>query len=128
MSQYGAGYMGKELGKSFDEILKHYYTGITLGTEPAILSSSSSQQKISQSFYTKNGKANLIVDNKYGLEYVDATINNVDEKIEFNTHSRYNKIDLSKYLRRGLNSVSFFYPVKQGSNKAIRMYIELAGD
>ena len=30
MSQYGAGYMGKELGKSYEEILKHYYEGIAI--------------------------------------------------------------------------------------------------
>jgi hypothetical protein len=128
MSQYGAGYMGKELGKSYDEILKHYYTGISLGTEPAILSSSSSQQKVAQTFYTKNGKATLVVDNKYQLEYIDATINNVDEKLALNTSTRYNHVDLSKYLRQGMNSVTFFYPIKQGSNKAVRMYIELVGE
>ena len=34
LSQYGAGYMGTELEMSYDQILKHYYSNITLATEP----------------------------------------------------------------------------------------------
>lgn len=128
MSQYGAGFMGKELGKSFDQILKHYYSGITLATEPKILSLKIGQDKLINNFYSKNGKAVLVADNKYKVDYIDAVINNVDEKIEFDTTKRYNQIDLSKYLRRGMNTVKFFYPVTQGGNKAIRMYIELVGE
>ena len=127
MSQYGAGYMATELKKSFDEILKHYYKDITLGTEPVILSSNSNQNKITQSFYTKDGRAYLTVDNKYKMGYIDTCINGVDEKIEFDTTNRYNVIDISKYLQKGMNTVTFLYPIKQGSNKGIRLYIELAG-
>ena len=54
-------------------------------------------------------------------------INNVDEKIDFDTTKRYNTIDLSKYLNRGMNCVKFHYPEKQGANKAVRLYIELVG-
>lgn len=128
LSQYGAGYMATELGKSFDEILKHYYTGISLGTTPVILSSNVKQNIATQSFWTKNGKAKLVVDNKYKVNYIDATINNLDEKIEFDTTKRYESIDISKYLRSGINTVKFFYPEKQGANKGIRIYIELVGE
>jgi len=128
MSQYGAGFMAKELGKSFEEILRHYYSGITLATEPVILSSNAGQNKITQNFYSKNGKAILVVDNKYKLNYIDVVINNVDEKIEFDTSKRYNQIDISKYLNCGLNNIKFMYPVKQGANKAVRMYMELTGE
>ena len=65
LSQYGAGYMAKTLHKTYDEILKHYYSNITLGTEPFILSANPSQMSVSQSFYSKNGKAVLVIDNKY---------------------------------------------------------------
>lgn len=128
LSQYGAGFMATELNKSFDEILKHYYTGISLGTEPVILSSNSLQNFSTHTLWTKNGKAYLVVDNKYKVNYVDAIINNVDEKIEFDTSKRYNKIDLSQYLRSGMNTIKFHYPEKQGANKGIRLYIELAGE
>ncbi len=127
MSQYGAGFMGKELGKSFDQILKHYYKDITLGTEPVILSSNSSQNKITQSFFTKSGKAYLVVDNKYKMSYIDTCINGLDAQIKLDTTNRYNVIEISKYLQKGMNSVTFLYPIKQGSNKGLRLYIELAG-
>ncbi|MGN0031327.1 MAG: SpoIID/LytB domain-containing protein [Candidatus Gastranaerophilaceae bacterium] len=127
MSQYGAGFMATELKKDFDEILKHYYQNITLGTEPIILSSNSNQNKITQNFYTKSGNAYLIVDNKYKMSYIDTCINNNEEKIELDTTGRYGKINISKYLNKGMNTITFFYPIKQGSNKGIRLYIELAG-
>lgn len=128
MSQYGAGYMGKELKMSYDQILKHYYSGISIATEPAILSSNSGQNTVVKSFWTKTGEAVLVVDNKYKVAYIDASINNVDEKIEFDVNERFNKIDLSKYLQKGMNTIKFYYPAKQGANKGIRIYIEPVGE
>lgn len=128
LSQYGAGYMGNELHKSFDEILKHYYSEITLATVPAVLSANQGQNKVIQSFWTKDSKAYLVVDNKYNMDYIDASINNVDEKITLDTSQRYNRIDLSEYLQKGMNTVIFSYPAIHGKNKGIRLYIELAGD
>ena len=120
--------MGNELHKSFDEILKHYYSEITLATVPAVLSANQGQNKVIQSFWTKDGKAYLVVDNKYNMDYIDASINNVDEKITLDTSQRYNRIDLSEYLQKGMNTVIFSYPAIHGKNKGIRLYIELAGD
>lgn len=128
MSQYGAGYMCKKLGKTFEQILKHYYSGIVLATEPVILSSDASQNSITQNFYTGNGKGILVVDNKYKVSYIDVSINNVDEKFTLDTAQRYNQIDLSKYLVKGMNAVTFHYPQRQGMNKGMRLYIELAGE
>lgn len=127
MSQYGAGYMGNHLKKSFEEILQHYYTGISLSTEPFILSSNSEQNQITQSFFSKNRHANLVIDNKYKVSYIDIKVNNLDERIQLNTAERYNKIDISKYLNHGLNTITFYYPLAEGTNKGLRIYIELAG-
>lgn len=127
MSQYGAGYMGNHLKKSFEEILQHYYTGISLSTEPFILSSNSEQNQITQSFFSKNRHANLVIDNKYKVSYIDIKVNNIDERIQLNTAERYNKIDISKYLNHGLNTITFYYPLAEGTNKGLRIYIELAG-
>lgn len=123
LSQYGAGFMGNELGMSFDKILKHYYSGITLATEPFVLSNENNN--IIQQFYTKSGKAILVTDNKYKAKYIKATINNNETNIELNTAQRYNQIDLSKYLQRGMNTIKFYYPEKQGG---IRIYIEPVGE
>jgi len=128
MSQYGAGYMATELKLPFDKILKHYYNDIILATEPVIVSSTAKQNKVSQNFYTKNGKAFIVVDNKYKMNYIDTVINGVDEKFAFEINKRYNRIDISKYLQKGMNTVTFLYPEKQGTNRAIRIYIELAAE
>ena len=126
MSQYGAGYMATQLKMPYDKILKHYYTGISLTTVPFILSSANNQKEKIQTFYSKNGRANLVVDNKYKTDYIDAVINGVDEKIELDTAERLNVIDLSPYLQKGLNTVKFTYPEING-NKGLRIYIELVG-
>ncbi|MDY6364707.1 MAG: SpoIID/LytB domain-containing protein [Cyanobacteriota bacterium] len=124
LSQYGAGYMGTHLNKSFEQILEHYYTDITLGTKPIILSSAPHQKTKTQTFFTKNGKGTLVVDNKYGVEYIDTTINGVFEAIKLNKNTRFNRIDFSPYLQKGVNQVTFTYPKNTGG---IRLYIEIAG-
>jgi len=53
MSQYGAGYLAS-YGVGYDAILKHYYTGITLGTMP---------REVSYNNYNQNFVQNLYVDN-----------------------------------------------------------------
>jgi len=127
MSQFGAGYMATELKMPYQKILQHYYSGIFLTTEPFILSSNCDQNKFSQTFFTKDKKANLVVDNKYKVNYIDASINNVDEKIKLDTSERINRIDISKHIKRGMNTITFYYPISEGKNKGLRMYIELAG-
>lgn len=127
MSQYGAGYMATELKMPYEKILQHYYTGISLTTKPFILAANGEQNKITQEFYSKDKKAYLIVDNKYKVAFVDAKINNVNQKIVLDTTQRFNRVDLSQYLKRGMNTVTFYYPTSEENNKGLRMYIELAG-
>lgn len=127
MSQFGAGYMATSLHLPYEKILQHYYSGISLTTEPFIISSNSAQNKVTQTFFAKNGEGKLIVDNKYKVRYIDACINNVDEKIELDTSQRINTIDISKYLQKGINTITFYYPLSSGSNKGLRMYVELTG-
>jgi hypothetical protein len=125
LSQYGAGYMGTELKMPYDKILKHYYSNITLATEPIILSADEDQTIAVQNFYSKNGKAILVVDNKYKAKYIDLNINNIDKRIEFDKSERYNQIDLSQDLTCGENTIKFHYPENKGG---IRLYIELVGE
>ena len=125
LSQYGAGYMGTELKMSYDQILKHYYSNITLATEPVILSADDDQTRAVQTFYSKNGKAILVVDNKYKSKYIDVNINNIDKRIEFDKSERYNQIDLSEDLNCGKNTIKFYYPENKGG---IRLYVELVGE
>ena len=131
MSQFGAGFMGNELHKSFDNILQHYYTGITLATKPVIISNNLSQLYVEQSFYAPKKYAKIIVDNKYGVSSLKVDING-HEKIfelpkEIFGYKRYSEIEISEYIKKGRNTVVFTSPEFSGSsvNKGIRLYIEL---
>ena len=126
LSQFGAGYMATELKKSYEEILQHYYSGISLTTEPFILSSNAEQKEITQTFYSRDGNGILFADNKYKVKYIDTVINGVDERIELDTGNRLNCIDLSPYLQKGMNTIKFIYPFSN-NQKGLRMYIELTG-
>lgn len=50
MSQYGAGYLAAQ-GVGYDEILKHYYSGITLGTMPRTVLYNNYNQNYVQTIY-----------------------------------------------------------------------------
>ena len=125
LSQFGAGYMATELKKSYEEILQHYYSGISLTTEPFILSSNTEQNEVTQTLYSRGGNGILFVDNKYKVKYFDTVINGVDERIELDTENRLNCIDLSPYLQKGMNTIKFVYPFQD--KKGLRMYVELTG-
>lgn len=130
MSQFGAGFMGKELHRPFDRILQHYYTGITLATKPEILSTDSSQRFITQSFYTDKKYANVIIDNKFGLDRLSIDINGHEKIFELPKerfgHKRYCNIDISEYITKGRNTVVFTSPdFETVKNKGLRLYIEL---
>lgn len=81
MSQYGAGFMGKELKMPYDKILKHYYTGISLTTIPVIVSSYQTQQKVTQKIYLEHKTANLIIDNKFNLSKINLIVNGKETTI-----------------------------------------------
>lgn len=128
MSQYGAGFMATSLHKSFDKILKRYYTGITISTIPVILSSCDEQKTITQIFYAPNKKACLIVDNKYNISEFNAIINEKEVTFELENNlipaNRISKIDISSYIIQGKNKITFQFPERH-KGKAIRLYIEL---
>ena len=131
MSQFGAGFMGSELLKDYDEILQHYYSGITLGTKPEIISGNESQLSAEQKFYAPKKYAKIIIDNKYGLDKLKVDING-REKIfdlpkEIFVHKRFCEIDISQYINKGKNSIIITSPdFYEGMvHKGLRFYIEL---
>lgn len=128
MSQWGAGFMSNSLHKTFDKILKRYYTGISISTIPLILSSNENQKVMVQNFFAPEKKAFLIVDNKYQIDEFNANINGKEVACELAKSivpaHRISKIDISSYVRQGKNTVTFYFP-EDKKNKAIRLYIEL---
>ncbi len=131
LSQYGAGFMGSELHKSYDKILQHYYTGITLATKPIILSTNSAQISAEQSFYAPKKHAKVIIDNKFGVSKLIVDINGREQLFEmpkdFLGFKRNVEIDISKYIKVGRNTVKFSSPDLETSafNKGLRLYVEL---
>ena len=129
MSQYGAGFMGSELHIPYEKILQHYYTGITLGTKPVILSADSSQNVVLQNFYADKKYANIVVDNKFQMSKLIANINGKEFTFELPTSiwggSRVTNIDISKYVKKGKNTIVFYYPMEEGDKKAVRLFVEL---
>lgn len=131
LSQFGAGFMGTELHKSYDKILQHYYTGITLGTKPVIISSNPSQISVEQTFYTKKKSCKIIIDNKFGVNKLSVNINGYEHIYElpkeFLGHKRYVDIDISKYIKIGQNTINFTSPdfMESSANKGVRLYVEL---
>lgn len=128
MSQFGAGFMSTSLHKSFDKILKRYYSGITISTVPIILSDSEDQKAVTQQFFAPDNKANVVIDNKYQIKEFNANINGREVSFEMATSlvpfNRICKIDISSYVRRGANKITFYFPDGH-KNKGIRLYIEL---
>lgn len=127
MSQYGAGFMGSEMHIPYEKILQHYYKGITLSTKPSIISSNSEQQSVTQHFYAKDKYAKVIVDNKFMVSKLIANINGKEYTFELNPNilKRNAEIDISKYIKKGKNTVIFYYPMDEGDKKALRLYVEL---
>lgn len=131
MSQYGAGFMATSLHKSFDKILKRYYTGITISTVPVTISSCGSEggkNIVSQDFFAPQAKGMLVVDNKYNIRNFSANINGRTVAVELANNivpiHRYSRIDISSYMKKGKNSVVFYFPDNE-LNKAVRLYIEV---
>lgn len=131
MSQYGAGFMATSLHKSFDKILKRYYTGITISTVPITLASCGAdggKNIISQSFFAPQAKGILVVDNKYNIRNFSANINGRTVAFELANNivpiHRYSRIDISSYMKKGNNNAIFYFPDSE-MNRAIRLYIEV---
>ena len=41
---------------------------------------------------------------------------------------KFDAVDISKYIKKGENEITFSYPKDEGSNKAVRLYVELTGE
>ena len=128
MSQYGAGKMG-QTGMSFVNILQHYYSGISLGTVPVTLEPSYGKNSYSESFYAPSSEVSVYIDENKGISDISVIVNGVDLNTDLNGFfKKKTKIDISKYIHRGINNVEVVLPDEHyGSNKLFRYHIEVAG-
>lgn len=132
MSQYGAGYMATDLKKSYSQILRHYYTDISLATMPIIISNTPAQKSVTQKFFVNQKSARLVINNKYQIGKILVNINGKDVMILLEKHllpsHKFDAVDISKYLKKGENVITYSYPNDEGTGKALRAYVELTGE
>jgi SpoIID/LytB domain protein len=114
MSQYGAGFMGKELKIPYEKILQHYYTGVALGTKPVTVN-----HQATQTFYAREQNAFIIIENK--VSKLTANINGQDYVFDLGMglFKKTAVVDISQYIKPGRNTVTFY------SDKPVKLYIEL---
>lgn len=126
LSQFGAGFMGSELKIPYEKILQHYYTDIVLGTKPVTLSGAG--QAITQSFYTTGKETNLVIDNYSFDKTLNCVINGKDVTLDIAGAlfaDKQSRIDISKYIKKGRNTITFIAPDALQHGKHIELYVEL---
>ena len=132
MSQYGAGYMATELKMPYSKILRHYYTDISLATMPVVISNAPSQRVVTQKFFVNQKSARLVINNKFQIGKILVNINGKEVMILLEKHilpsHKFDAVDISKYLKKGENVITYSYPKDEGNNKEIKVYVELTGE
>lgn len=117
MSQYGAGYMATKLNQPYYNILRHYYTGISLGTKPVTVTG----ETVTQHFWAPIGRANIVIVGQI-VPKIEVSING--KKVEFSINKsifqRETKIDISRYIEDGENTIVYYPTVCP-----LKMYVEL---
>ena len=120
LSQFGAMYMAKDCRLPFETILKHYYTGIVLGTKPIELKS----QPIPISFFVPSEKSVLVIQNKHDLHSLRLKINDAETELDltgYKTNSRA-EIDISQFITPKKLNIITFYP----THRHLKMYVRLS--
>lgn len=125
LSQFGAGSMSSK-GYSFDEILQHYYTGISISTLPVNIYSDNNANTADQTFYAPYKKACLCIDNKNGIDNFTAFINGKELKVDLSSNfQRKTRIDISDYINIGQNTIVYYIPTIENKRKTMRVYVEV---
>ena len=119
MSQFGAGYMATKLNQAYYNILRHYYTGINLGTVPVTVSG----EDVKQTFWAPIGRAQIVITETTSPKLA-IMINGREH--EFNIYKpmfqRECKIDISRYIDDGFNTITFHAP---SLGRSVSAYVEL---
>ena len=119
MSQYGAGYMATKLDQPYYNILRHYYTGINLGTLPVTVCG----EPVKQTFWAPIGRAQIVVTSSNTAK-ITAVINGktMEFPVTKTIFQKDYRIDISRYIEDGENTI-IFYPPTLG--RSITLYVEL---
>ena len=119
MSQFGAGYMATKLGQPYYNILRHYYTDINLGTVPVTVSGND----VKQNFWAPIGRAQIVITDTTAPK-IAVMINGREHEfpIAKPVFSREYKVDISRYIDDGFNTITFHAP---SLGRSVKVYVEL---
>lgn len=117
MSQFGAGFMATKMNQPYYNILRHYYTGISLGTKPIEVR----DESVKQTFWAPVGRAQIVVVGQI-VPKITVEINGKKQEfsINFSFFQKETKVDISRYIEDGANTI-IYYP----SVCPLKMYVEL---
>jgi hypothetical protein len=119
MSQFGAGYMATKLKQPYYNILRHYYQGINLGSMPVTVSG----EDVKQRFWAPIGRAQIVItDTNAGKLAVNINGRDHEFPLAKNVFHRDYKIDISRYIDDGFNTVTFYAP---SLGRSVSLYVEL---
>ncbi len=119
MSQFGAGHMATKLGQAYYNILRHYYKGINLGTMPVTVHS----EDVKQTFWAPIGRAQIVVTDTTSPKLA-IMINGKEHEFAISKpmFQKEYKIDISRYIDDGFNTVTYHAP---SLGRSVSLYIEL---
>lgn len=119
ISQYGAGYMATKLNQPYYNILRHYYTGINLGTMPKTICG----EEVKETFWAPIGRAQLVITNSTAAK-IAVKINGrtMEFPVTKTIFQKDYRIDISRYIEDGENTI-VYYPPTLG--RAVTLYVEL---
>lgn len=127
LSQFGAANMAKR-GYNYEQILKHYYSHINLGTVPHNLTYADNEYLAS--FFTKDKNACIVFENNLSFAKIKAEINNNTIEINLNPAIIRHKEDISKYLLLGENKIklTLIKDEKNLNKVSIKTFVEFNCD
>lgn len=128
MSQYGAGYMA-QMGKKYDDILKHYYSGITIGTmQKEVLYNPYNLEYKTEFYYKKSSGESVIlkVINPKKVSSLNFKINENSFNPDMAGYSAKTLgMDITKYLVNGVNQIVFSPLSEKDKNKSVIFQVEI---
>ena len=117
------------MGKKYDEILKHYYSNITLGTmQKEVLWNPYGIKYKSEFYYSKSQKQKCIlkVFNPKRVSSLAFSINSHTFNPDMTGYSaKVLGMDITKYLKDGVNTVVFEPLDTKDKNKTVTYQIEV---
>jgi len=127
MSQFGAYALAKS-GKKYPEILNHYYSDINISTIPKTVLYNEFDVWYKTEFYFDNNTfktVNLYINNhknatEFNFKINDYELNNTNEF----AHNKLIKIDITQYLKKGMNTISFAPLTRENKGKIVTYQVE----